>query len=71
MNNTNKDQKPQENQPQVVINAQYIKDISFQSPKSPMVLVNTKISPKIDLSVDINTNMVTENNYTAPHCQEH
>ena len=41
-------------QPQVIINAQYIKDLSFESPKSPLSLVNIKTAPKIDLSVDIN-----------------
>ncbi|MEI6187793.1 MAG: protein-export chaperone SecB [Alphaproteobacteria bacterium] len=50
-------------QPQVIINAQYIKDLSFESPKSPLSLVNIKTAPKIDLSVDINVQKATENDY--------
>lgn len=50
-------------QPQVIINAQYVKDLSFESPKSPLSLVNIKTAPKIDLSVDINVQKATENDY--------
>jgi preprotein translocase subunit SecB len=50
-------------QPQVIINAQYVKDLSFESPKSPLSLVNIKNAPKIDLSVDINVQKATENDY--------
>ena len=56
-------QTPQESQPQVIINAQYVKDLSFESPKSPLALANIKTPPKIDLSVDINVQKITENEY--------
>ncbi len=50
-------------QPQVIINAQYVKDLSFESPRSPLSLVNIKTAPKIDLSVDINVQKSTESEY--------
>jgi preprotein translocase subunit SecB len=61
---TNKKTTPETTeQPQVIINAQYVKDLSFESPKSPLSLVNIKNAPKIDLSVDINVQKATENDY--------
>lgn len=43
----------QQTQPQVVINAQYAKDISFETPSSPLDFANLKTPPKIDLSLDV------------------
>ncbi len=63
MNKDNKQTSVQEKQPQVVINAQYVKDLSFESPKSPLALADIKTPPKIDLSVDINVQKITDNNY--------
>jgi preprotein translocase subunit SecB len=61
---TNKKANTETNlQPQVIINAQYVKDLSFESPRSPLSLVNIKTAPKIDLSVDINVQKSTESEY--------
>jgi preprotein translocase subunit SecB len=49
----NKLDQPQENQPQVIMNAQYAKDVSFESPNSPLEFVSLKTAPKIDLSLDV------------------
>ena len=38
---------------QVVINAQYVKDLSFENPGAPENLVGKGDAPKIDVSVDI------------------
>ena len=40
-------------QPIIAINAQYIKDISFENPHSPLVLAQIKTPPKIDVAIDI------------------
>lgn len=50
----------EQKQPQVIMNAQYIKDLSFESPKSPVSLANIKTAPRIDLSVDINVQKLTD-----------
>jgi preprotein translocase subunit SecB len=60
MTTNNKTSAPQ---PQVIINAQYIKDLSFENPKSPVSLANIKNAPKIDLNIDINVQKATEDNY--------
>jgi preprotein translocase subunit SecB len=38
---------------QVVINAQYIKDLSFENPNAPKSLIGKGEKPQIDVSVDI------------------
>ena len=43
----------QANQPQVVINTQYVKDLSFESPEAPDCFLEIKTAPKIDLALDI------------------
>jgi preprotein translocase subunit SecB len=43
----------EQTQRQVVINAQYIKDLSFENPGAPVSLVGNKETPKIDVSVDV------------------
>ena len=43
----------QNSQPQVIINTQYVKDLSFESPKAPGCFVDIKTPPKIDLTLDI------------------
>jgi preprotein translocase subunit SecB len=49
---------------QVEINAQYLKDLSFESPKAPLSLVMTNNEkPTIDLSVNIAAERVQEHTY--------
>lgn len=48
-----KKMEQQQTQPQVVINAQYAKDISFETTSSPLDFANLKTPPKIDLSLDV------------------
>ena len=42
-----------QNVPQVLINAQYIKDVSFESPNAPHIFSKIKTAPKIDLALDV------------------
>ena len=41
------------NQPIVKLNAQYLKDFSFESPSSPASLVPQKEQPKIEVSLNL------------------
>ena len=41
-------------QPNVAINAQYVKDLSFENPGAPNIFSKIKSQPKIDLSLDVN-----------------
>ena len=54
MKNNQKDQNGKNNF-QFIINAQYLKDFSFESPKSPQSLRNFNEKPDIKIDVDVNT----------------
>jgi len=47
----------------VLINAQYIKDISFENPGAPASLVPSSESPKIDVAIDVQVNHMQKNTY--------
>ncbi len=38
---------------QVKVNAQYIKDLSFENPRAPKSLIATKEQPRIDVNLDL------------------
>jgi len=38
----------------IAINGQYIKDLSFENPKAPQIFIEKDVTPKIDVSIDIN-----------------
>lgn len=38
---------------QVKVNAQYIKDLSFENPRAPKSLIATKEQPRIDINLDL------------------
>lgn len=67
MNDSTNSQKntaqSQKNQPHVAINAQYVKDLSFESPGAPLSLTKIKTAPKIDLSLDVKVNNIKEGDY--------
>ena len=48
------------------INAQYIKDLSFETPTMPTVLMTMKQAPDIKISVDVNANRAdSDDHYTV------
>jgi preprotein translocase subunit SecB len=48
---------------QVIINAQYVKDLSFENPGAPENLVGKGDAPKIDVSVDIQVKALHDKTY--------
>lgn len=40
-------------QQQLIINAQYIKDLSFENPRAPQSLVQQGVQPSVDINVDV------------------
>jgi preprotein translocase subunit SecB len=44
---------PADGQPQVFINAQYIKDFSFENPRAPHSLLQTQTAPEVQIGVDV------------------
>ena len=53
----------QQEMPHIAINAQYIKDFSFESPDAPESLVPLKCNPQIDLFLDLNISNLPEENF--------
>lgn len=49
--------------PHISVNAQYIKDLSFENPGAPGSLVNNEDQPKIDLALDLNIQKMPEDSY--------
>lgn len=53
----------QRNTPHIAVQAQYIKDFSFENPNAPASLTNLDKSPQIDLALDLNVQKLPEDNY--------
>jgi preprotein translocase subunit SecB len=49
--------------PRIQINAQYLKDLSFENPNAPQSLVATQAQPKIQVSVDVGARGMGNNRY--------
>ncbi len=63
MPNKSKSNNNQPPQRQVIINAQYVKDLSFENPGSPQNLVGKGEAPKIDIAVDVKVSNLEANSY--------
>jgi len=52
-----------ENAPRIAIVSQFVKDLSFENPNSPVALNASKTQPNINLSVDLKARRLTDPNY--------
>ena len=52
-------------QPTLVINSQYIKDLSFEMPHAPEIFAKMKTQPKINVDVRVQSNKLAEDSYTV------
>lgn len=59
----NEKQKDPQYHRMIAVNAQYVKDISFESPKAPMSLIGDKPRPEINISVDVGAKKMGEDLY--------
>ena len=55
--------KQEEKKPQVLIMAQYVKDLSFENPNVPKIFEQIKEAPKIDLGLDVQVRGTAEDVY--------
>ncbi len=57
----------QQNTPNIQVNAQYIKDFSFEAPKMPFILSQLTEAPNININIDVNASVVNkeQNLYTV------
>ena len=44
---------PDGSQQQLIVNAQYIKDLSFENPRAPQSLIQQTTQPSVDINVDV------------------
>ena len=60
-------EKQEEQQPtgSIQINAQYVKDLSFEAPALPMILSEIKGAPAISVDIDVKANKAGEKLYTV------
>lgn len=59
------DQKEEKNMPNIQINAQYVKDLSFEGPALPRILAEMKTPPTIAVDIDVKVNKGGDNLYTV------
>lgn len=57
------DYNKEQEMPHIAVNAQYIKDLSFENPGAPSSLAIMDKSPQIDLALDLNIQNLPEENY--------
>ncbi|HKS88024.1 MAG TPA: protein-export chaperone SecB [Stellaceae bacterium] len=50
-------------QQQLIINAQYIKDLSFENPRAPQSLGQQATQPSVDINVDVKAQNLGQDNY--------
>jgi preprotein translocase subunit SecB len=48
---------------QLIVNAQYIKDLSFENPRAPHSLTQQSSAPTVDINVDVNAQAVSPDAY--------
>jgi preprotein translocase subunit SecB len=53
-------QNQEETKKHISVEAQYVKDLSFENPGAPASLTKTKSTPQIDLSLDIEVHRLSE-----------
>ena len=49
--------------PSLVVNAQFVKDLSFENPRAPASLMSTREQPKIDVNVSVNARNLSERTF--------
>jgi len=59
------EKKAENNQKQIGLNTQYLKDSSFENPKAPASIFNNTERPNIDVNLDIKATPVGENMFES------
>ena len=61
--NNNPQSAPQAGALPIIVNAQYIKDLSFENPNAPQVLAPNNQQPNLDVHIDLQTRSGPEDSY--------
>ena len=60
---TKKSDEQTQTERQLVIHAQYVKDLSFENPNAPKVLLENLGQPDVEITVSVNAKLVGDNQY--------
>jgi preprotein translocase subunit SecB len=60
---TSQPQNPQPSLPQIGVNAQYIKDFSFESPNAPQIFAPNQSPPELNMGVNVRTRPMGEHQH--------
>src|SRR5271170_6106299 len=55
--------QPADTAQRLIVNAQYIKDLSFENPRAPLSLTQQATAPTVDINVDVNAQSVSPEAY--------
>ena len=64
--NNGNDQKSSDNENtdrRILVHAQYIKDLSFENPNAPRILMESSTQPDVEITVNVGAQMIDENQY--------
>jgi preprotein translocase subunit SecB len=56
-------QPPPDTAQRLIVNAQYIKDLSFENPRAPQSLTQQASAPNVDINVDVNAQPLNPETY--------
>src|SRR5437016_3981060 len=48
---------------QLIINAQYVKDLSFENPRAPQSLMQQATPPSVEINIDVKAQGIGQENY--------
>ena len=48
---------------QIIVHAQYIKDLSFENPNSPQVLIEGPTQPDVEIAVNVGAKLINKDQY--------
>ena len=51
---------PAQGQPPLLVNIQYVKDLSFEVPGAPMIYTSLRAAPRVDINLDVQVRRIQE-----------
>ena len=62
-NNKNESVNKKNENPQLIVHAQYVKDLSFENPNAPLVLIEGPKQPDVAIAVNVGAEIIKNNQY--------
>ena len=61
--NKNKPVNDTKTDSQIIVHAQYIKDLSFENPNAPQILIEGPSQPDVEIAVNVGAELINKNQY--------